>query len=95
MSIKDLEDFEFSDMSETINERDYDILPVGIIRTTIPGHPRENAEVNQNHTSSIGITYANPEVMRILGISNHEYAKFESACLDYRYQDKRSKFREI
>jgi hypothetical protein len=95
MTDKDYEDFEFSDLSETICESEYEILPVGIIRTTISGHPRENVEVNLNQTSSIAITYANPEVMRILGISNREYARFESACLDYRYQDKRSKFREI
>lgn len=95
MTNKDLEDFEISDLSETIYESDYEILPVGIIRTTISGHPKENVEVNKKHTSSIGITYANPEAMRILGISNHEYSKFESACLDFRYMDKRSKFREI
>lgn len=95
MTDKDYDDFEFSDLSETIYESDYEILPVGIIRTTISGHPRENVLVNQNHTSSIAITYANPEAMRILGINNHEYAKFESACLDCCYKDKRSKFREI
>lgn len=71
MTDKDLEDFEFSDLSETIYESEYEILPVGIIRTTISGHPRENIEVDQNHTSGIAITYANPEVMRILGISNN------------------------
>jgi hypothetical protein len=30
-----------------------------------------------------------------LGLVDQDSAKFESACLDYRYQDKRNKLREI
>lgn len=56
-------------------------------------HPIENADENLNHSTSIGISYANPEAMRILGLGYHENAKLESACLDYRYQDNREKFR--
>ena len=56
-------------------------------------HHIENADENLNHSTSIGISYANPEAMRILGLGYHENAKLESACLDYRYQDNREKFR--
>jgi hypothetical protein len=68
---------------------------VGIIRTTISRHPIENTDENLNYSTSIGISYANPEAMRILGLGNHENTKLESACLGYRYQDNRQKFREI
>ena len=96
MTDKVKEDFEFHDLQETFKQSDYEFLPVGIIRTTLSGHPIENTEENLNQISSnSGISYVNPEAMRILGLGNHEYAKFESACLEFRYQDNRTKFQEI